>query len=212
MAGFDMSPWMATRTSPLSVGTRRRSHALLMDSRECDCCNWTERSSMSSSSAGIVLFTRKIKCEIVSFMRLEDALRDRQKLQFAINFAETNWCFRARNVCIVVNQLKLQNRYFIINKVYKLKLNHNQKLFELMSNLNKMHWKLFLFFIITRKLGKLSRGGYANFVLVVLVFLFVHVSPTLWRVVIATKLSKHEKVNAERIYRSQVDNSFGWIN
>jgi hypothetical protein len=65
IAGFDMSPWMATRTSPLSVGTRRRSQALLMESREWDCCNCTERSSMSSSSAGIVLeeVREKVDCD-----------------------------------------------------------------------------------------------------------------------------------------------------
>jgi hypothetical protein len=65
IAGFDRSPWMATRMSPLSVGTRRRSHALLMESREWDCCNCTDRNSMSSSSAGMVLnMLRKSKISI----------------------------------------------------------------------------------------------------------------------------------------------------
>lgn len=56
IAGFVVSPCTATRMSPLSVGTRRRSHAPTIEPRWLGYCSWTERSSMSSiGSTGIAL-------------------------------------------------------------------------------------------------------------------------------------------------------------
>lgn len=48
MAGFDRSPCTATKTSPLSVTTRRKSQLPLSEPRPLENCNCTERSSMSS--------------------------------------------------------------------------------------------------------------------------------------------------------------------
>lgn len=75
IAGFDVSPWMATMTSPLSVGIRLWSHDSDIDPRPFGNFSCTERNSISisTSSAGIVLQnwkqkignkSNKIQCKI----------------------------------------------------------------------------------------------------------------------------------------------------